>query len=413
VDLTRLRRAGAGNRMRAAMTRRNALNYEAMATLVALAALIPVVSSNAAELARYEDVLIDLLVVIGLNMSFGYAGLISLGQPVIAGAAAYMAGVLSVTENFSAWITLPLAVVTGVVFAVVLNSVSFRLRGWYLAATTFFAVTVFPDLVDVFQHWTQGDNGLNGIAPIPGAAVGIDGNSVREYEIVLAITAIVWLATTNLVTSRWGLMLESLRDCHNGFVACGGNQVTVRFTMTVVSAIPVGVAGWLTAHVTMFLVPTSFGLNQLLLYAGAVILGGRGTIWGPVVGTVVFEGISLWIGPFSVTNEIVLGVSVLVISAVSPVGLTGSAGWVYAWSKGRWTRYRQGRLATRAQGSRRWHPTSLMTPWYSKLTDCRKASVASRRSVMLTWSCGRVASPGSSGRTGRVRRHCSMSLPAS
>jgi ABC-type branched-subunit amino acid transport system ATPase component/ABC-type branched-subunit amino acid transport system permease subunit len=349
VDLTRLRRPGAGNRARGDVARRNTLSYGAMLGIVA--ALIPLVSSNAAELARYEVVLIDLMVVIGLNMSFGYAGMISLGQPVIAGAAAYMAGVLSVTENYSAWVTLPFAVVTGVVFAIVLNSVSFRLKGWYLAATTFFAVTVFPELVDVFQRWTQGDNGLGGISPIPGAAVGIAGNSIREYEIVLAITAVVWLATTNLVTSRWGLMLESLRDCHNGYIACGGSQTTLRVTVTVVSAVPVGLAGWLTAHVSMFLVPTSFGLNQLLLYAGAVILGGRGTIWGPVVGTVVFEGISLWIGPFSVTNEIVLGVSVLVISAASPVGLVGSAGWVFAWSRGRWARYRQGRVSTPAPAS--------------------------------------------------------------
>jgi ABC-type branched-subunit amino acid transport system ATPase component/ABC-type branched-subunit amino acid transport system permease subunit len=345
VDLTRLRRPRADSRASGGVTRRNTRNYEAMIVIIVVAALIPLLSSNAAELARYEDVLIDLLVVIGLNVSFGYAGVISLGQPVIAGAAAYMAGVLSVTENYSAWVTLPFAVVTGVVFAIVLNSVSFRLTGWYLAATTFFAVLVFPNLIDVFQRWTQGDNGLGGISPIPGAAIGFAGNSVREYEIVLAITAVVFLATANLVTSRWGLMLESLRDCHNGLIASGGSLTTLRFTVTIVSAIPVALAGWLTAHVGMFLVPTSFGLNQLLLYAGAVILGGRGTIWGPVVGTVVFEGISLWIGPFSVNNELVLGVSVLVISAVSPVGLSGTAVWVYTWSRARWARYRQGRIS--------------------------------------------------------------------
>src|SRR5271156_6817317 len=74
------------------------------AGLWVMAALIPLVSSEPSNLLRYEDLLIDLLVVLGLNMQFGYAGEFSLGQPVMAGLAAYTAGVLSSVFDLSAFV---------------------------------------------------------------------------------------------------------------------------------------------------------------------------------------------------------------------------------------------------------------------------------------------------------------------
>lgn len=292
--------------------------------MLALAALLPLVSSTAPNLDRYEVTLTTLLVVIGFNLMFGYAGELSLVQPVVMGCSAYAAGVLSSVEGWGAIATLPIAIVVGVVLGLVLNSVSLRLKGWYLAVTTIFAVAVFPDLITVFSTWTQGTYGLRNIQPLPWVDLSVLGNSVREYEVVLAIAAVFWLAFRNLETSRWGLTLRALRDCRYGLVSCGANQMAIRAMVTVVACIPVAVAGWLTAHVNMVLVPTTFGFSLLLFILGAVMLGGRGTVWGPVIGTVVFEGVNQWIGPFSDVNELVLGLAVLGISAIFPIGLAGA-----------------------------------------------------------------------------------------
>jgi ABC-type branched-subunit amino acid transport system ATPase component/ABC-type branched-subunit amino acid transport system permease subunit len=312
--------------------------------IFAVVLLVPIVSSGTSNLSRYESVLITLLVVLGLNLMFGYAGELSIGQPVILGVAAYGAGVLSSLYGWSAFATFPISMFIGLVAALVMNSVGLRVKGWYLAVTTFFAVTVLPDLLNVFDKWTQGSNGLGGINPIPGLNLSATGNSVSEYELVAVIVAAVWLAFRNLQTSRWGITLRAMRDCRHGLVASGGNLTAIRFAVTVVAALPVALGGWLTAHVNLFLVPDSFGLNQLLVFIGAVLLGGRGTVWGPVIGTVIFEGISLWVGPFSTINELVLGAAVLFIAAIFPVGLIGA--WrEFAPTAVRWWRSRLGNPA--------------------------------------------------------------------
>jgi len=291
--------------------------------VLALCVLLPFVFGSASNLSKYQTILINLLVVLGLNLTFGYAGELAIAQPVIMGTAAYAAGVLSSLYGWGAFETLPVAIVAGCVVAVVLNSVGFRVKGWYLAVSTFFAVTVFPDVIELLEKWTGGGNGLGNIPPIPGMNLGASGESIRQYELVLGIAAVVWLCLRNLQASPWGVVLRSLRDCRQALVSCGGNQVRIRFAVTVVGSVPVALAGWLFAYVNLFLTADSFGLNQLLLFMGAVLIGGRGTLWGPVVGTVVFECISLWIGAFSTTSDIVLGASVLVISALFPTGIVG------------------------------------------------------------------------------------------
>jgi ABC-type branched-subunit amino acid transport system ATPase component/ABC-type branched-subunit amino acid transport system permease subunit len=304
--------------------------YPQIGWIIAFAVLLlaPVVSSSSPDLFKYETILITLLVSLGLNLMFGYAGELSIAQPVILGVAAYAAGVLSSVEGWNAFETLPVALVVGVVVNLILNSVSLRVKGWYLAVTTFFAITILPNVLGIFDKWTQGTNGLGGIKPIPGMHLSVTGGSIRQYEVVAVITAVIWLIFRNMQTSRWGMLLLATRDSRIGFAASGGNLLIVRAAVTAVSAVPVALAGWLTAHIDTFLVPGSFGLNQLLLYVGAVLLGGRGTVWGPVIGTLIFEGISLWIGPFSTTNQLVLGVTVLVIAAVAPTGIVGTW-WIW------------------------------------------------------------------------------------
>jgi ABC-type branched-subunit amino acid transport system ATPase component/ABC-type branched-subunit amino acid transport system permease subunit len=299
--------------------------------VLVLVLLVPVASSSSPNLFEYETMLITLLVVFGLNLMFGYAGELSIAQPVVLGVAAYAAGVFSALKGWNAFETLPLALAVGVVANLLLNSVSLRVKGWYLAVTTFFAITVLPSVLGIFDFWTQGTNGLGGINPIPGMDLSVTGGSPRQYEVVAVIAALAWLVFRNLQTSRWGKLLLAMRDSPLGFAASGGNLLMVRTAVTSVSAVPVALAGWLTAHINMFLVPGSFGLNQLLLYVGAVLLGGRGTVWGPVIGTLIFEGISLWIGPFSTVNEIVLGVAVLVIAAATPTGIAGA--WNHWWPR--------------------------------------------------------------------------------
>ena len=289
----------------------------APALVVLVAALLPVLTKSSFQLSRYELVLTYMMVTIGLNFGFGYGGQLAIAQPVVMGVAAYTAGLLNVNRHWSSWATLVPALVVGSLVNVLVSLPGFRLRGWYLAITTFFAVAVFPDLLSATQHLTHGDDGLGPIDKFRWV-----GNSPRqEYWFVLALTGVCWLGIWGLVYSRWGIMTQSLRDSPNAAQASGVNIPRLKVALSVISALPVALAGWVFAHSTELISPTSFNFALLLLVVAAVMLGGRGTVWGPIIGTLIFEILSLYIGPFSTYNSVILGFGVFICATVFPIGI--------------------------------------------------------------------------------------------
>jgi branched-chain amino acid transport system permease protein len=289
-----------------------------MGVVATLAALLPVLSTEAFQLSRYELVLTYMLVTFGLNFSFGYAGQLSIAQPVVMGAGAYAAGLLSVKSGWNAWATLVPSLAAGVATGVLVGLPGLRLRGWYLGVAGFFAVLVFPDVLTATQTYTGGDDGLGPITPFPG--VGQD-QPVLQFEFILACVVLTWLAVRAVASSRHGIALRALRDSPEAAESVGINLRSAGMLAVAVGAAPVALAGWVFAHSTAIVAPNLFGFDLMLLVMGAVLLGGRGTLWGPVVGTAVFEGLSLYIGPFSPYNPIILGGGVLLTAVLFPLGV--------------------------------------------------------------------------------------------
>jgi branched-chain amino acid transport system permease protein len=287
--------------------------------LLIVAAILPA-AVDSLSLLRFQEIFIYMLVAMGMNIGFGYGGQFSLAGPVLMGVAAYGAAIASVREGWSPYATLPVAVLAAVIVGVALSLPAYRIKGWYLAVVTIFSAVVFPGVVIFAASWTGGTNGLPGVGPLPGTSIGT-GASAVGFWIVLGCVVVVWLAMRNISTSIWGLLLRSVRDAPNASQASGVNQRTVNICASVASAIPAGIAGWLWAHTTFFVSSDAFNFNLLLLITAAVFLGGRGTIWGPVLGTVIFESLSLLVGPFSATNQLVLGLGLLILAIIAPHGL--------------------------------------------------------------------------------------------
>ena len=284
-----------------------------------VAVLLPVVSGGDFNLGRYDLLLLYVCVAIGLNLSLGYAGEFALGQAFAMAAAGYIAGILSAQAGLDFWVTVPAAMVAGVITSLLVHLPGLRLAGWTLAFTGFLAIIVLPDILVMGQRFTGGEDGLLGIRAVGFGGSALDGWVV--YEIVLLCTVVVFVAARNLVRSSWGLRLRALRDSPQAAEASGINLAGVKLAAYVMSGVPAGLAGGLLVHVNHFVDPTAFGFNLLVLLLAAVILGGRGTLWGPVVGTAVLQGFSLWVGPFSTYNVLILGAALLLVVIVFPRGL--------------------------------------------------------------------------------------------
>ena len=308
------------------------LRHRAAPLVVALLALLPVFS-DIQQLTRVQQVLIYAIVAFGLNIGLGYAGEFAVAQPVVLGVAAYAAAILNVETGWSPLATLPCAVVIGVAVGFVLSAPGFRLRGWYLTITTFFAAVIFPDLIQLFRGITGGSEGLAGMDPLPGLQLTL-GSSPSQFEYVLGIVVVLWLAMYNIYRSSWGVVLRAVRDAPLAAESSGIAVWRVKAAVAVVSSVPVAIAGWMIAHINGVVGPNSFGLSLTIIIIAAVVLGGSGSVWGPVVGIVVVELVALWIGPFSSYNALLVGLAVLVVSALLPAGVIPALITVARWRLG-------------------------------------------------------------------------------
>jgi len=309
------------------------------AVVIILAALLPEYA-GVSELTRVQQVLLYVMVAFGLNIGLGYAGEFAVAQPVVLGFSAYTAGVLNTHYGLGPWLTLPCSVVGGCLVGFALSAPGFRLRGWYLAITTFFAAVIFPDVVNLCQSLTGGTNGLAGIAPLPGVGL-VLGSSSHQYWIILGITVVLLVGMYNLSRSTWGVILRGLRDAPLATEACGVNVVATKALVSIVSSFPVALAGWTWAHAYTVISTSSFSLNIGIVIVAGVVLGGMGSVWGPIIGTVIVEIVSLWIGPFSSYNPLVVGIAIIVFTIGLPRGivhawgastarLASRLGWIFA-----------------------------------------------------------------------------------
>lgn len=271
--------------------------------------LVPLFVDSQFQLLRLEIVMFSLLSALSLNFAFGYAGQLALGQPVMVATAAYTTGVLSVQFGWSWTQTLPAAILGAVVVNLVLAIPSIRVRGWYLAIISFFAIGIIPDIVLALSTYTGGTDGLIGIKPIEFGGVPADGWIV--YEMVAVGVILCTAAIAMLARSGWGVALLATRYHPIAAAASGIDLRVMRVRVYTLSAIPCGIAGWLLAHSQQFISVDNFGLNSVLLIIGSVFLGGPGTVWGPVLGVGLFQGLSLYLGPFSPYNALFLGLGVL------------------------------------------------------------------------------------------------------
>src|SRR5690606_36605146 len=128
-------------------------------------------------------------------------------------------------------------------------------------------------------------------------------------------------ASANIVRSDWGYRLRVLRDARQAAQAVGIDLVRTRLATYLMCAVPPAVAGVLLAYTEKFVNAESFGINLTLLLLTGVVLGGAGTLLGPIIGMVPLIILSFWVGPFSPYNAVFLGLGLLVGTLLFPDGL--------------------------------------------------------------------------------------------
>ena len=227
------------------------------------------------------------LVVIGLVLLTGIAGLTSFGQAAFVGLGAYTAAYLNLTYGVSPWFTVWIGLVVTGVAALLLAWVTLRMSGHYLPlATIAWGLSLFYLLgnLDFLGKY----DGLLGIPPLN--FFGFPLTTGRHFFYLLwVIVLLAAIAVTHLLDSRAGRALRAVKGGSTMAEAMGVNSFRVKVTAFVLAALLASISGWLFAHFQRTVNPSPFGLNMGIEYLFMAVLGGVGYVWGALVGAGIVQ----------------------------------------------------------------------------------------------------------------------------
>ncbi len=295
-------------------------NLYAMVVLTGVVLLLPYLIGN----PYYVGVLVFLgiysLITIGLCLLIGYTGQISLGHAAFFGLGAYTSGILSTRFGLSPWLGMVAAIfLTGGV-AFVIGAPALKLKGHYLAMATL----AFGEIIYIiFNQWIACTGGPSGFGEIPRFSIG--GFSLESdfsyYYFVWGIVLFVFLASLNLVHSRIGRALRSIRDSEVAARCMGVNTSSYKLKIFVFSATLAGLAGSLYAHFVTFLSPGSFSVMFSIILLTMVAVGGMANIWGAIIGTAILTILPEYLRAFEDYDILIYGSVLLGIMIFLPEGL--------------------------------------------------------------------------------------------
>jgi branched-chain amino acid transport system permease protein len=263
---------------------------------------------------------INAMLAVALNLLLGFAGQISLGHAAFFGLGAYISGVLTSTYDFNPWLAMLIAAVATGTLAFMVGFQILKLKGHYLAMATLglgmIIYIVFNETVDI----TGGPSGLSGIPNLSIGTFQFD-TDLKNYILVWAFTLATVMLSSNLVNSRIGRALRAIHDSEIAARVMGVNAGLLKVQIFALSALVSALAGSLYAHTVMFISPSSFGFKFSVELVTMVVIGGMGSIYGPLCGAVLLTLLPEFLVVLQDYDIVIFGFLLIVMTMFMPGGL--------------------------------------------------------------------------------------------
>jgi len=259
------------------------------------------------------------VLVSGLNLVVGFAGQIAIGWVALLTLGAYTTSVLAagnVTPEFPPYLALAIAAVVGAVFGLIIGLPALRLRTFYFAITTLGFATIVTQVALAWQSVTGGGVGVPGpIFPEPFSS------QWGFYYFCFGLAAICTWMTANLAASRFGRALTAIRDTEVAADASGISKPALLIPVFLFSGAVAAVSGGLFASLQSYITPDAFTLDLSVLFFIAILIGGRGSILGPVLGTILLTVLPELAAPLVAWSTFLYAALLLVIVLAIPGGI--------------------------------------------------------------------------------------------
>lgn len=295
------------------------------AVVLVLLALVPFVVDpfGTSTLSR---VLVFALFVVSLDLLVGVTGLPSLGHAAYFGVGAYTAGLVSIHVTAEAPVPVLLGAVAGAVAAAATGWLAVRSNGVFFLMLTLAIGQLVFQLAQRLDSVTGGSNGLFGIPAVrvAGTPLTLPG---YVYWYVLAVAVLGFAGLWTISRSPVGSVLRGIRDNEPRMRSLGYSPFRYKLAAFVLAGGFAGLAGGLFAAQVRLVTPSEAGFATGALALLAVVLGGAGTLWGPVLGAAVVVGVRDGLGPsLDGHGPLVLGVVFVIAVYLLPRGFAGLAG---------------------------------------------------------------------------------------
>ncbi len=294
-------------------------NFNLFFSLIGLAILMAIPIFGPSKYVMHILILVLLNIVLGQswNLLGGFGGQISFGHAAMYGIGAYTSTLLYLKMGLSPWIGMIIGGLLASLYATILGFITFRLRGPYFALSTLASAEVLRLVAQNWDTFTGGDDGLSihfEIAP-----------RVVEYYIILGIVVFTILVIYAISVSRMGYYLSAMREDEDASRAIGIDVTRLKVLTLAISAFFTGIGGSFFASYQLYFNPhvvmTVHTSMQMIFVS---IVGGMGTIVGPVIGALLLVPIAEIFRVISpAANLLIYGLVIVVVMRFMPEGLIG------------------------------------------------------------------------------------------
>jgi branched-chain amino acid transport system permease protein len=256
------------------------------------------------------------ILIAGLNLVVGFTGQLSIGHVGLLSIGAYVFAVLAGKVGVSPYLAVAAAGAIGGGCGLLLGLPSLRLPGFYFAMATMAFALIVNELVMAHPDLTGGGIGLPGpVFPKP-----FD-TPAGFYYLAVILAVVVTLLTWNIARRMWGRAFISIRDNPVAAQAVGVPVLRGKLAAFVFSGVSAGVAGSLFASLQSYITPDTFVFELSLFFFVCIIIGGRGSLIGPFLGTAVLTALPEFVAPLAKLGNLFYGLLLLAVVLVVPEGI--------------------------------------------------------------------------------------------
>ena len=283
--------------------------------LLAILALLPVYSLMTGDtfvLTLFTRILILAIGAVSLNLIMGYGGMVSFGHAAYLGIGGYAVGILAKEGIGSGFVQWPVAIAASALYALVVGALSLRTRGvYFIMITLAFAQMIYYVAIGLDRY--GGDDGLTIYKRSQFGFIDLNNKTLFYYLCFLLLLGAIYLVA-RIVNSRFGLVIRGTRSNERRMRAIGFPTFRYRLACFVIAGAICGLAGALLANQTNFISPALMHWTRSGDLIVMVVLGGLGSLFGPLIGAVTFLLLQEGLSRLTEYPDLVLGPILLLVA---------------------------------------------------------------------------------------------------